>query len=134
MRTDSAHGVTVDRCDRCGGVWFDATELDRWLADFYPDLARPPEHRMPRRGRGGHPCPRCHKAMETAGWTGLVLDRCPECHGIFAEASELGDMEHESVPDRDGPFAIRLKEVLVEGGWAMLTARAIAILVIRVLA
>lgn len=133
LRSESAHGVTVDRCDRCGGMWFDAHELDRWLADYYPDLPQPPEHRIPRRGVGGRPCPRCHKPMDTAGWTGLVLDRCPECHGIFAEAPELSTMEHESLPD-GAPFARQLKEFCVSSGWSLLAARAIAVLLIRFLA
>src|SRR4051812_25663921 len=76
---ESGHGITVDRCDRCTGLWFDAKELDRWLADFYADTKDLPEHRMPRRGHGGHPCPHCLQPMDSAGWTGLVLDRCPIC-------------------------------------------------------
>ncbi len=72
--------------------------------------------------------------MDTAGWTELVLDRCPECHGIFVEARELTALEHESLLTAGASFASRLREASVSVGWSLLAARAIAVLLLQVLA
>ena len=71
--------------------------------------------------------------MDTAGWTGLVLDRCPICHGIFVDVREIAQLEHEPAPDSAMSDAHRLKVVLIDAGWATLTAKAIAVLVMRFL-
>ena len=40
MREWSHGGVTLDHCNRCKGLWFDANELNRHFANL---RARPPE-------------------------------------------------------------------------------------------
>src|SRR6185437_3702010 len=131
---ERAHGITIDRCDRCSGVWFDAEELDRWLATFYADAAGPVEHRMPRRGYGGHPCPRCHDMMDAAGWTDLVFDRCPLCHGLFVQSRKLTSLESDPPPAHSMSTTLRIKELMVEAGADILAASGIAVLVLRLLA
>lgn len=131
MHPETRAGVTVDRCTRCEALWFDASELDRVLGDAYAATDGPPESRIPRRGIGTRPCPRCVKPLETAGWTGLVLDRCKRCRGLFVEARELLHMEREQLPNEALTIEARLQGAMVSAGWALLTAQAIAILLLR---
>jgi Zn-finger nucleic acid-binding protein len=133
MTPETRSGVTADRCDRCGGLWFDAEELDRWLGDAYVTDAGPPESRIPPRGDGSRPCPRCDCAMHTAGWTGLVLDRCGKCRGLFVEASEIIRLQKDGLPDEAGPFESRLADAMVDAGWTLLVATDLALLIMRFL-
>jgi len=71
--------------------------------------------------------------MDAVGWTGLVLDRCPICHGIFASAREIADLEHEPAPAHTMSDARRLKELMAEAGFTVLAADGIATLVMRLL-
>jgi Zn-finger nucleic acid-binding protein len=134
MTPETRAGVTVDKCDRCDGLWFDAAELDRWLGDAYTPDARPPESRIPARGLGSRPCPRCHCALDTAGWTGLVLDRCGTCRGLFVEAPEIIRMQHEGLPAETAAFETRFAEAMVQSGWNVLAAAGLARLILQVLA
>jgi Zn-finger nucleic acid-binding protein len=133
MRLETRAGVTVDRCARCDGLWFDARELDQCLAGLYPVDASPPEARIPRRGVSTRRCPRCERALETAGWTGLVLDRCGECRGLFVEAREIAQMERDYLPEDAVSFEARLQHAAVAAGWGLLTAQEVALLILRFL-
>src|SRR5688500_10526198 len=116
MTVDTREGITIDRCKECGGLWFDAQELDRCLLALYPDGALPPEARTPDRGRGTRRCPRCDQFMKTAGWTGLVLDRCDTCRGLFVEASELAHMERAQPPLHALSFETQLHDAMLSAG------------------
>ena len=133
MTVDSRDGVTIDRCPQCGGLWFDAEELDRCLLALYPEDSPPPEARIPERGMGTRRCPRCTRFMTTAGWTGLVLDRCPTCRGLFVEATELAQMEREQPPLDAVSFETRLQDLMVSAGWTLLSAQTIALVIVRFL-
>jgi Zn-finger nucleic acid-binding protein len=71
--------------------------------------------------------------MKSAGWTGLVLDRCPTCRGLFVEASELAQMERAQPPMDAASFETRLHEVMVSAGWTLLYAKPIALIILRFL-
>jgi Zn-finger nucleic acid-binding protein len=130
MSLEIRQGVTVDRCDRCRGIWFDAHELDHWLTS-QAVAAQVPEATIPRRGIGSRQCPRCDVAMETAGWTGLVLDRCRECCGLFVEAHELLQMETaRSIPEGQSVETV-IRDALVAAGWTLLSAKTIVFLILR---
>ena len=133
MTPETRGDVTIDRCGRCNGLWFDALELDRCLAAVYPDGAVPPEARIPERGFSVRRCPRCDQVLKTAGWTGLVLDRCTTCRGLFVEASELAQMEREQPPHDAASFERQLNSAMVSAGWTLLTAQGMAVAIIRFL-
>lgn len=134
MRPETRGEVTVDRCERCGGIWFDAAELNRCLAHVYPDGVPTPESRIPSRGLGSRPCPRCIDALETAGWTDLILDRCTTCRGLFIEAREFLHMQKEELPVGElESVEARLAAFLVEGGWTLLGAGQLTLLILRFL-
>jgi Zn-finger nucleic acid-binding protein len=133
MTPETRDGITVDRCERCHGLWFDARELDQWLAGLLPADSPPPEGRIPRRGRGTRQCPHCVETLETAGWTGLVLDRCPNCRGLFVEVHELAQMEGGGLPDERVDFELRLRKALHAVGYTLLSADIILLLLLRFL-
>ena len=85
--------VEVDHCVGCGGIWLDGGELelllddagakDRILFSFEADPGI----------RGGRrKCPLCSKKMERV-WCvrgkKLLIDRCPEHHGLWFDRGEL---------------------------------------------
>ena len=133
MVPEGRNGVVGDRCERCRGVWFDGAELDRWLRDVLPDAAESVEDRIPQRGTPSRQCPRCAASTETAGWSGLVLERCPECRGLFVESHELDLLERGAHPDSAQSFEERLKWAMVSAGWTLLTMKGVVIILVRFL-
>ena len=86
--------VPVDQCSVCGGQWLQRGELET-LSDHHKAHLDPvtigrigvtPSHRK---------CPldgtemRQHEFMEH---TGIKIDQCPKCQGIWLDKSELSNM------------------------------------------
>jgi Zn-finger nucleic acid-binding protein len=85
--------VRVDQCDRCGGIWFDAHELERVLSRGHIDaLAKRGAPRPDDDARRGH-CPRCRGEgylVQVAGPTPRMhIDTCPICGGKWLDGGEL---------------------------------------------
>jgi len=91
MVHETRDGVTVDHCGSCDMLWFDATELDRHLEGLPHRSTHPAwEVAIPERGLSAFSCPRCSPvALRSVGWSGLVLWRCPQCHGLLMDMTEL---------------------------------------------
>ena len=84
----------VNQCDICGGIWFDATELQRVSARAATTLhsiwnvprasVKLTEPRM---------CPRCPEQVLEAKWFSdlkqVEIDQCPKCSGIWLDAGEF---------------------------------------------
>ncbi len=132
MTPETRSGVTVDRCERCSGLWFDARELDRVLGAPEITEAPPPESCIPARGRGSRPCPRCSCALETAGWTDLVLDRCARCGGLFVGATEYVRLQREGLPE-ERQLESRVAAAVADAGWTVLDAAELAASILRFL-
>ena len=52
-------------------------------------------------GRRSHfmKCPKCGADLKTEEWSGIQVDRCPECLGVWFDAGEAEDLikhEHQS--------------------------------------
>jgi len=92
-------GLHLDTCPDCRGIWFDAGELKEardhvdphvaWL-DF--DLWKHPESFALRPASA--PCPRCSNSMCRIeyGDSGVEIDACPFCHGVWLDERELADI------------------------------------------
>ena len=130
MVLESVSDVEVDRCPGCQALWFDAAELDRFAAAHAQ--APPGEAALPDRGIGGHACPRCWpQPMDFVGWSGMLLDRCDSCGGLFVEAGELRRlMAGERAPMNVEAW---LASELTRMGWRLMYAKSAAYLVLRVL-
>jgi hypothetical protein len=83
------HGVRVDRCHDCAGIWFDAREVRA--------LVRAGAGTGEAKGSGvldeaEADCPRCDEPLartESLAVTGLHYDQCPSCRGAWLDAGEL---------------------------------------------
>jgi len=40
-------------------------------------------------------CPKCGADLKTAEWSGIQVDRCPECLGVWFDAGEAEDLIKE---------------------------------------
>jgi Zn-finger nucleic acid-binding protein len=83
------HGIPVDRCPKCAGLWLDYSELDE-LEDtvfsddefkgtlVFSDTAT------------SLPCPVCGKPLKQFKYrlNDLVLEHCPNMHGFWLDAEE----------------------------------------------
>src|ERR1041385_4327605 len=93
LREKGAGGLTVDICyGGCGGIWFDAREIERIdaraAASLHTIWQGPPSAR--RDPSSPRLCPRCpHQALERRWFSELKrveLDQCPSCSGIWLDA------------------------------------------------
>ena len=82
------HGVALDRCASCGGIWFDADELravlkrpvSTQLVTGAPDGAKDIENAPYR-------CPRCIAPILSGRSShGVQIHACDECKGIFVSS------------------------------------------------
>ena len=95
LREKGAGDITLDMCyGGCGGIWFDATELERVSARSAATLHsiwQVPTGRvqqtMPRM------CPRCPDTVLDCKWFSdlkkVEIDQCPKCGGIWLDAGEF---------------------------------------------
>lgn len=90
--------VLLDVChDGCGGIWFDRRELEKVNReharpdDRVVEVSRNPSVRVDE--HAARPCPRCEKiTLEQKLYSlgsGVLLDRCPECQGVWLDHGEL---------------------------------------------
>ncbi|MFI5386427.1 MAG: zf-TFIIB domain-containing protein [Fimbriimonadales bacterium] len=100
MRIESIHGVELDVCTKCAGIWFDSDDLRVLLArdplalteidEVVPHI----EH-----GAGAHSallCPQCGLRLEDYHYmynSPVILQTCSNCGGFWVEEDELGKMQ-----------------------------------------
>lgn len=106
--------LVLDRCPRCGGVWFDRGEVDdlrrmkpsaAWheitvAEEAVPMLCHSCHASMPRDAetcpscgwKNRLPCPSCGKDMERRQHSGLYLDVCRSCQGVWFDRLELTEI------------------------------------------
>jgi uncharacterized protein len=102
LREKSAGDLTLDLCyGGCGGIWFDASELERVDAraaatlhtvwQIPADQARANEPRL---------CPRCPDLILERKWFSelkqVEIDQCTHCNGIWLDAGEFTRIYEES--------------------------------------
>jgi Zn-finger nucleic acid-binding protein len=93
--TVRVESVDVDQCDRCGGIWFDAHELERVLGRGRGHLEALAKRGAPRPdddARRGH-CPRCGGEgylVQIASPNAQVhIDTCAICGGKWLDGGEI---------------------------------------------
>ncbi len=90
--------VEVDRCPRCGGLWFDVEEherLRRVEGSETVDVAAGATRTSSR--EQVLDCPRCHTRMVSThvpDQPHIVVETCPVCYGLFFDAGEFADLKH----------------------------------------
>ncbi|MFT3711320.1 MAG: zf-TFIIB domain-containing protein [Archangium sp.] len=73
--------VELDRCHSCGGVWFDAGELELATGRSVKATAKPTNTRY---------CPRCLIPLLNAEMTGgIAVESCRHCKGTYLDARDI---------------------------------------------
>jgi Zn-finger nucleic acid-binding protein len=102
LKEISYESVVVDRCPSCEGEWLDKSEIstitEARTVIFTSDevnkvkgvrepvvvqITQPPKSVL---------CPRCNVQMKQINYsysTGIIVDRCPRCEGIWLNKDEL---------------------------------------------
>ena len=101
LREKGAGGMTLDVCyGGCGGIWFDASELERVSARAATTLhtiwqvpVSAVKHTDPRT------CPRCPEQVLARKWFSdsqkVEIDQCPKCGGVWLDAGEFSRIYDE---------------------------------------
>ncbi len=82
--------VEIDHCPRCKGLWFDANELTRHLANAG-------SRRLTERPESGAQttlaCPRCPNHKLLGGFLlDVAVESCSRCEGIFLDLGEVHEL------------------------------------------
>jgi Zn-finger nucleic acid-binding protein len=107
----AAHPLVLDHCGRCGGVWFDAGEVQHlrrleadtlWRQivrrdgehvmqchDCHAPLARADSRCAVCDWTVSLDCPACARPMDVSEQDGLRLDFCRRCRGVWFDHAEL---------------------------------------------
>jgi len=121
LRQKGAGGMTLDLCyGGCGGIWFDAGELERVdtrAANTLHTIWQVPQGKVtltePR------VCPKCPNQVLERKWFSesrqVEIDQCPACHGVWLDAGEFTRIQKEIGATKTAP-----------PGWASAIASAAA--------
>lgn len=96
-------GVSIETCRGCGGEWLDKFELkaivQSWEKEFTPEEIQSLEaideadFTLDPRSGDARACPRCPdtrlERFNYAATSGIALDKCPSCGGIWFDKDEL---------------------------------------------
>lgn len=126
-------GITIETCESCGGEWLDGGELAtiNKVRDvrFNDEEKKAVAAATPITGVKLRDvdrdllCPKCDGVTDPVNYggdTGIVIDRCPGCGGIWLDAHEMEKIqmlvEHweNGLPDDLKKHSARLKRVGVE--------------------
>lgn len=88
LEREGAPDVQLDRCARCGGVWFDTGEAE--------DVSRRRLAWTPGSGPSTGACPGCREALRPGELRARAsAQRCPGCHGVWLEEATLTHLGNE---------------------------------------
>ena len=137
------NGVKIDRCENCGGLWFDKDELkitrdhrDKNLSWLDFDLWKD-ENKLMISGQSIN-CPKDDKPLFKIkyGSTDIMVDICLNCHGIWLDKNELDKIiselkqkiNSETIPEYLNDLSGEVKELIVHPDQAEIELRHIMIL------
>ena len=96
--------IEVDRCVKCGGIWFDMREQVHLKAakDSEQVDTGDPQQAEGLNEMGAVVCPVCETQMVRmvdADQPHIWYESCPVCHGVFFDAGEFTDYKQETLGD-----------------------------------
>lgn len=104
MALVSHQGIQVDRCTKCGGLWFDMLE-----EEHLKKLSGAEALDTGERGKGKEhnrvgriKCPKDSSAMlrmVVARQPHIWYESCPHCYGTYFDAGEFRDLKAETFMD-----------------------------------
>ena len=100
-------GVHIETCPDCGGDWLDAGQLGNIVraraGQALPKRNASPSHRRPRSPAPSSPrsdrhpdLPQCGGTTHPVNYgddTGLIIDECAGCNGVWLDKGELDKIE-----------------------------------------
>ena len=104
MEAVTYHGVTVDRCTECKGIWFPGVEhkiLKKMKGSQAIDIGSPELGKEYDELEDVH-CPVCDTVMERLTETfqpHIHYESCPKGDGVFFDAGEFTDYKEETLSD-----------------------------------
>jgi len=126
-------GIVIENCPGCQGQWLDVTELKKVVTirekRFDPDHRRAIAEAVKitsvdlRQVDRDLQCPKCFgqtDAVNYGGDTGIIIDKCSNCDGIWLDNDELEKIQmivegwEDGLPDDLAKYGPRLREVAVE--------------------
>jgi uncharacterized protein len=113
METVQINAIPIDRCTKCGGLWFDEFELGDLRAKKGAekvDTGHPDKANLRSQARLG--CPKCNTPMlrmVDAQQPHIWYETCDVCGGSFLDAGEFKDMQHVNLVDRIRDLLVELK-------------------------
>ena len=133
LLTVDYEGVTIESCGTCGGEWLDAEELghivrireehfseeERQAIDSAARIPGVPVEEIER----DIMCPKCGVNTGPINYgadTGIIIDRCPQCSGIWVDSGELEKIQmlvenwKDNLPEDLRRYGPRLDEVARE--------------------
>ncbi|MBN1864204.1 MAG: zf-TFIIB domain-containing protein [Victivallales bacterium] len=86
-------GTPVELCEECGGIWLNKGDLNKIAHPISGDIEYCSQENPGRKGPSTLECPVC-KGVQLARanfieFSDIMLDVCPECHGIWLDKGEL---------------------------------------------
>ena len=130
MHVIQYEGVSIETCGGCHGQWLDNGELGKIVSVreryFNPEERRAIAESVTIDGRRIEnlirdlKCPKCGGAttpVNYGGDTGIIIDRCTGCRGIWLDAGELDKIQmvvegwEDALPDDLRKFGPRLRMV-----------------------
>ena len=118
LTTTDLDGIEIEECNKCEGMWLDANELSQLIGCVEPDADESSEDTHSETGPDSDEshtqnsqspnievttnestltCPKCTDRNLTAfiydGDTGIELDSCSNCHGLWLDKNELKQIE-----------------------------------------
>ena len=110
MQSITLGHVKVDRCEACGGMWFDGREHEV-LAQSKENVAKldtmTPSVGAKKNVVRDIDCPVCHVRMirmSVPSQSHIKYESCPVCYGSFFDAGEMKDFATFSVAEQIKAF------------------------------
>ena len=135
LRPIEYEGIRIDSCDDCGGTWLDAGEFKQIIrareVRFDPDERRAVARAAKITGIELHKvdrtftCPSCGKRtapVHYGGDSGIIIDRCAACHGIWLDQGELEKIQQlvegweDNLPEELAKHGAKLRQVALDAG------------------
>jgi len=118
MHEMTLEGVELDFCPSCKGLWFDHDEIAFMteLPTDIPDLAEVEQDAR----KTEYACPRCGTTLEEMKFVkaeDLLIDRCPQCKGIWLDKDELQKVEEiaSHIGDVKSKIMLACKQLKAKG-------------------
>ena len=133
LKTILYEGIEIESCGECDGEWLDHSELAKIVSirevKFDKEETRAIAESTTIHGvvtkslDRNLMCPKCNastNAINYGGNTGMIIDRCIKCRGIWLDKSELEKIQmliegwHDALPEDLLKYGPRLRDVAVK--------------------